>query len=124
MRDRGWNLGCKGGKRRFFPAMGSALTPAGTTQNNNTKECDRDGLILDGIFTHGSVECNETWLDRPASYFAVANAHTCQSLPDAEIKQYVKRGMLDFDRHVANNGKEAACRELDQLMTTIEMKIK
>lgn len=92
--------------------LGPANTPLG--------KCEPAALILDGIFTHGSVECNKAWLDRPASYIAVAAAKNCRSLPETKAKQYIKRGMLDFNKRVAADGKPAACKALDDIMTTLE----
>lgn len=84
------------------------------------EKCDPATLILHGIFTHGSVECNKAWLERPASYFALTAARNCQSLPKTEAKQYIMRGMLDFDKRVAADGKTATCKEIDGMMTALE----
>jgi hypothetical protein len=55
-------------------------------------KCDTAGLILDDLFTHGSVACNPAWMDRPASYFAVAQARTCRTMSNGEMTNTFTEG--------------------------------
>jgi hypothetical protein len=67
----------RGNKIRKFSttivAMTMLATPAAAAQ------CDPNALILDGIFSHGSVVCNQAWLDRPAALSVLRQAQNCHA---------------------------------------------
>jgi hypothetical protein len=78
-----------------------------------------DSMILDGVFGRGSLECNSDWLDRNASYIILKRVRSC--LPPAKkLKEFVNRGIHDFDRTLAELGKTKACAKLDDSMSTVE----
>jgi hypothetical protein len=115
-RSRRWLLGVENMKFIVYAALAIALSVSAA----NAK-CDTAGLVLDGFFSHGAIECNPDWLDRRASYFAVEWARTCGNLKDS--KKYILAGMMDFEKRTNLVGKTNACRELDAEMKALEKKL-
>lgn len=102
--------------RRFYLDAHDAVT--GTP--GNASKCQITSLISNGILTHGSMVCNKTWLDRPASYAVAEMAKLCKSLGETVLMTFLKHGMDDFDRTVSEFGQDGACRKLDANMTFME----
>jgi hypothetical protein len=100
----------------------AALALATMTATARAEECNTQAIILDGIFSRGSMVCTDgKWLDRRASLLVLELAKKdCSIIDEKTASGYLDRGMRDFDNKVTEIGKPAACKMLDHIMTKVE----
>ncbi len=87
-----------------------------TTGANAGDKCNPDYLVTNAIFTHGSMVCDDAWLDRKASLIAANLAKYCSHMSDAEMMKRLSEGIGKFDNTVKSIGHDAACKKLDSAM--------
>jgi hypothetical protein len=92
---------------------GALIAAHAATSNNEYS------VVLDGIVSHGAIECNPAWLDRRGAV-AILGLAQSSGIHGAKVKQLISRGMHDFDNHVREKGKDAACMEVDGIISKME----
>lgn len=97
--------------------LSAAVAAPGFAAGN---KCNILSVVANGIFTHGSIVCNQQWLDRPASLAVVELGRLCRGLGEKKLTKLVRRGMDDFDKKQKELGAVAACKMLDDEMKKIE----
>lgn len=82
--------------------------------------CNPDSMVANGYFTHGSMVCNDNWLDRPAGIAMETLARRCGHLSEDTLFYLAMSGGKAFDNYVAKVGKKIACKALDKEMSIID----
>jgi hypothetical protein len=88
---------------------------------NAQEKCDTDYFVTEGIFFHGSMECNQEWLGRPAFRISTDFTKMCaRHMKTDDMAKYIKRGITYFDDDLKKVAHDAACKKLDANMTMVE----
>ncbi len=104
----------------FQPSLWMFLALAPPQASAAPRDLDncKASLILTGIVSRGSAECNPAWLDRPGSVNVVEMARNCNTI--AGVKALTAQGMREFEGKLKSLGKDAACEEIDKLISELE----
>ncbi len=84
-------------------------------QPDINKTCPMDMLRANAIFVRASTYCATDYMDTKAGAYALEHSKPCRFLSKEKLDEALSSSFRELDLVVKQNGKEAACRWVDDI---------